>query len=54
MTVTLAGKKRELTTCPRCHGDGFRMREFCTHKTSETRVFKMECKCCKGRGYTRK
>lgn len=54
MTITLAGKKRELTTCSRCHGDGFRMREFCTYRTEKFRVFKMECRRCRGRGYTRK
>lgn len=50
----LAGIHWRFVTCHRCHGAGFRMREYAGDLNKPgARTFKMGCRKCDGRGYFR-
>jgi len=56
MTTThiLNGIRHQLTTCPECNGVSTRRREIedLRRKSGKTTIT-LDCKPCKGRGYTR-
>lgn len=56
--TTLGGARWRFVTCHRCHGDGFRMREYAGDLNKPgartgMKSFKMGCRKCDGRGYFR-